>query len=640
VLTAESARGRIMVSRRLTFFLLSDAVLLVLSLVIAALLRFEGVIPPATARALPIVIAISLLTKITIFAAQGLYSLSWEQIGLEDMVMVFRGVTLGSAVFWLFIFALERTPLLAGVPRSVLLIDYIVTFAAVGTLRIGQRLYQHITHPYQPGGRPALIVGAGVAGEQLARSLRYAPASGYVPVGFIDVHRRKWGTVIHGLRVLGGPERLPGIVKEHDIEAVLIAISSGTSSLLRTILSTAHRAGVREIRIVPGLDRIPGGPVSFTDLREVQLDDLLGREVVRTDTVAIEQWVHGRTMLVTGAGGSIGSELCRQLVRFRPRELVLMDCNETGLFYAEQEMRHLGQRATSLLIDIRDVASMREAFRAVKPHVVFHAAAYKHLGLMERQPAQAVSVNILGTQVVATVAAEVGVEKFILISTDKAVNPTSVMGATKRVAEQVCLALNGRGPTRYLAVRFGNVLGSRGSVVPVFQEKIRRGEPLTIRGPNMRRYFMAVSEAVLLVLQAGAAGTGGEIFVLDMGEPVNIVSLARELIRLSGLDPDKDVPIVFADPEPGEKEREDLLAAEEGTSATRHERIFVVRGASDVPTSAVFAHIRALEEMIERNHLGGILDTLRTLVPTYQASELFLSRVAVTSSGATGVLVR
>jgi FlaA1/EpsC-like NDP-sugar epimerase len=458
-------------------------------------------------------------------------------------------------------------------------------------------------------------------------------------VGFLDDDRRKWGTVIHGLRVLGGRERLPRIVEEQHIEAVLIAIPSGTSRLIRQIVSAARQAGVKEIRTIPGLDRILDGQVSFTDLRDVQPADLLGREVVKIDTVAIQQWVRGRTVLVTGAGGSIGSELCRQIVRFRPRELVLIDCDETGLFYIEQEIQQLGQRSTALLVDVRDVASVREAFRATRPHVVFHAAAYKHVGLMERHPEQAISVNILGTQVIATVATEVGVEKFVLISTDKAVNPTSVMGATKRVAEQVCLALNERGPTRHLAVRFGNVLGSRGSVVPLFQGKIRRGEPLTIRGSNMRRYFMTVSEAVLLVLQAAVAGQGGEIFVLDMGEPVQILSFARELIRLSGLEPDKDVPIILGDPEPGEKDHEDLLAAEEGTDATRHERVFVARGAPSVPADALFAHIVALEDMIERRSQDGMIDTLRTLVPNYQPSELFAKRVAVTSPGDAGVLV-
>lgn len=629
-----------MLRGRLALFLLGDSVLLVLSLIVATSLRFDGIVPSDTARQLPIAVAISLLTKITIFASQGLYSLSWMQVGLEDMIVVLRGATFGSVLFWVFVFALKRTPLLVGFPRSVLLIDYIITVLVIGAFRVGRRLYQHVTHPYQKGGRSALIIGAGVAGEQLARSLRSAPASGYLPVGFVDDDDRKWGTVVYGLRVFGGRARLPAIVRELNVEAVLIAIPSGKSRLIRNIVSEARQAGVGEIRIVPSLDRVLDGTVSFTDLREVQLTDLLGRDLVKIDTVAVDGWLRGRTVLVTGAGGSIGSEVCRQIVRFHPTELVLMDCDETGLFNIEQEIGYLGQRATTLLIDVRDTDRVSDAFRTIRPHVVFHAAAYKHVGLMERHPEQAVSVNILGTQVVATAAVEVGVEKFVLISTDKAVNPTSVMGATKRAAEQVCLALNSGGSTRFLAVRFGNVLGSRGSVVPVFQDKIRRGEPLTIRGSNMRRYFMAVSEAVLLVLQAGAAGQGGEIFVLDMGEPVPIIDLARELIRLSGLEPDRDVPIVFADPEPGEKEHEDLLAAEEGTIATPHERIFAARGASNVSADVLFTSIGALGGMIKRHDFRGILETLRTIVPTYQPSALFQSRVALTSSDDAGVVVR
>jgi FlaA1/EpsC-like NDP-sugar epimerase len=615
-----------MLPRRLALFLLGDCLLLVFSLLLAASLRFDGIIPPDTARQIPVVIALSLLTKVPSFASQGLYSLSWSQVGVEDMIVVIRGATLGSVVFSTFAFALKHTPILVGFPRSVLLIDYIITVSVIAAFRVWRRLYQHVTHPYRRSGRSALIVGAGAAGEELARSLRSAPA-GYLPVGFVDDDRRKWGTRIHGLRVLGDRARLPAIVRQHNVEAVLIAIPSGTSRLIRSIVSAARQAGVTEIRIVPGLDRILDGHVSFTDLREVQLADLLGREVVKIDTAAVEGWLRGSIVLVTGAGGSIGSELCRQIARFRPRELVLMDCDETGLFNVEQEMRDLRQPATTLLMDIRDRDRVPDAFRTIRPDVVFHAAAYKHVGLMERHPEQAVSVNILGTQVVATAAADAGVEKFVLISSDKAVKPTSVMGVSKRVAEQVCLALNDRGSTRYLAVRFGNVLGSRGSVVPVFQDKIRRGEPLTIRGRNMKRYFMAVSEAVLLVLQAGVAGQGGEVFVLDMGEPVQIVDLARELIRLSGLEPDQDVPIVFADPEPGEKEHEDLLAAEEGTIATPHERIFAARGAPNVSADELFAGVEVLEEMLTQHDLARILETLRTLVPTYQPSQLFRSRI-------------
>jgi FlaA1/EpsC-like NDP-sugar epimerase len=622
--------------RRVILFLAGDLALLASTLAIAAALRFDGAIPRPTVAQLPLAIGLSVCAKVAVFATQRLYALSWSHVGLEDMVAVFRSVTLGSGLFSVAVLALRRTPALAGFPSSVLLIDYVISLLAVGGLRLGARILEHITHPYRRPGRAALIVGAGPAGEQIARSLRFEPASGYVPVGYISDDRAKWGTVIHGLPVLGDWQRLPQLVRRHRIEAVLIAMQSGTSRRIRNIVSAARQAGVAEIRVLPGFERIVGGEVRFADLREVQPADLLGREPVHIDTERIGDWFRHRVVLVTGAGGSIGSELCRQIARFGPRQLALLDCGETELFNIEQEMKRLGQRSVALLADVRDVDGIRDVFQRVRPHVVFHAAAYKHVGLMERHAQHAASVNIVGTHVVAAAAAGAGVEKFVLISTDKAVNPTSVMGASKRVAEQICLALNARGPTRYVAVRFGNVLGSRGSVVPLFQDKIRRGEPLTIRGASSRRYFMSVSEAVLLVLQAAAVGDGGEIFVLDMGQPVYIADLARSMIRLSGLEPDVDVPIVFTDPEPGEKDHEDLLAAEEGTTATRHERIFVASGTMSVSAEALLARLTELKALVEERDRGGIIEMLRVLVPTYRPSELVFAASARGDAGAAG----
>lgn len=609
-----------------TFFLLGDGVLLALALTAAVWLRFDGRVPQAVWSQVPLALAVSLAVKLLVFATQGLYAFSWSQVGLEDMVAVFRGVTIGVAAFWLAIFGLKSAGLLAGFPRAVLLLDYILTLYAIGAFRIARRISRDVFRRSDAGGRPALIVGAGSAGEQLARSLRQTPHSGYTLVGFIDDDANRRGTVVHGLQVLGDREHLPAIVRKHGIQAVLIAMPSAPSRVIRHVVSQARQAGVREIRSVPALDRLLDGQISFADLRDVQLTDLLGRQIVRIDTAAVEGWLRNRTVLVTGAGGSIGSELCRQIARFHPRRIALLDWDETDLFLIEQELGRLKQPAVTVVADIRDATRVHEIFEAVSPQVVFHAAAYKHVGLMERHPGEAAATNILGTLHVAQATREAKGEKFVLISTDKAVHPTSVMGATKRVAEQVCLALDGQGGTRFLAVRFGNVLGTRGSVVPLFQENIRRGEALTVRGPNMRRYFMAISEAVLLVLQAGAMGQGGEIFVLDMGEPVRIIDLARELIRLSGLEPETDVPIVFADPEPGEKEQEDLLTAEEGTVATQHDRIFAARGMPSVPGDLLLARVDALRQMVDAGDLRSIVETLQGLVPTYRPSELLPHR--------------
>jgi len=609
------------------FFAVGDVALIMASLLAATWLRFDGAIPPETVRQLPLAMAISVAVKLLAFASQRLYAMSWSQVSLLEMIAVFRGVTLGSAIFWLITLALRRSDLLPGFPRSILPLDYIITLHAIGGFRLARRVYQQLTH--RGAGRRALIVGAGAAGEQLVRAMRQTPDSGYAPVGFVDDDTRKVGTVIYGLRVLGPRARLPGIIRGYQIEAVLIAIPTAPTREIRNIISLAREGGAQEIRIIPGLDQLLNGHLALADLRDVQLTDLLGRDLVRADTSSIGQWLSGRTVLVTGAGGSIGAELSRQIARFRPAALLLVDVDESQLFWVHQELERLGVPATPIVADVRSERRMREIWTQLRPHVVFHAAAYKHVGLMERHPQEAAATNILGTLAVVQASRESGVEKFVLISTDKAVNPTSVMGATKRVAEKICLAFSGEGPTQFIAVRFGNVLGSRGSLLPLFQERIKRGEPLVVRGSNMRRYFMAVEEAVLLVLQAGLMGEGGEVFVLDMGEPVRILDLAREFIRLSGLEPDKDVPIVFAEPEPGEKDYEDLLTAEEGTVATKHDRIFVARRTPLQRGEAFLASVRSVEDLLAPEDQLRLVRRLQELVPTYHPSEMLAPDVKV-----------
>ena len=608
-------------------FAASDAVLLVLALVIAVWIRFDGRVPPVTLGVLPKAILLSVLVKITVFWALRLYDLSWSQVGLEDMLLVFRAVTAGSVVFGAAAMALQAAGRMANVPRGVVLVDYVLTLYLLGALRLGRRVAAHLRQDTS-AGRTAIIVGAGAAGTQLLRSLRQTPDSGYNPVGFIDDDPTKIGTLIHGLPVLGGRDALSAITRARGIEAVLIALPSASSRVVRHVVSLSRQAGVQEVRIVPGIERVLGGQVGLTDLRDVEVADLLTREVVRIDTAQVGEWLRGRVVLVTGAGGSIGSELSRQIARFGPRELVLLDQDESGVFSTEHEIRRPGLRVATVVADVRDGRRISRLFQEIRPDVVFHAAAYKHVGMMERFPDAAVLINIFGTLSVAEASVANGVEGFVLISTDKAVNPASVMGVTKRVAEQICRVLQEQGPTRFVAVRFGNVLGSRGSVIPLFQDKIRRGEPLTIRGPNMQRYFMAISEAVLLVLQAGAMGRGSETFVLDMGEPIKILDLARDLIRMHGLEPERDVPIVFADPEPGEKDAEDLLTAEEGTVATKQDRIFVVKASAVPDADAFFAHLERLYAAAEAGDRAQLYQTLQTLVPTYRPSAVPAAEVS------------
>jgi len=400
---------------------------------------------------------------------------------------------------------------------------------------------------------------------------------------------------------------------------MLIAMPSAPSSAIRETVELARGAGLSKIKILPFLSELFTGELGLADIRPLRLEDLLGREPVEIDTAKIEDYLRGKRVLVTGAAGSIGAELCRQIARFGPGRLIMLDQDETGIYNIENELaeRFPQLERLGLVGDIRDRARMERLFAGQEPEVVFHAAAYKHVPLMEAQPDEAVKDNILGTSILGEAALARGAEKFVLISTDKAVNPTSVMGATKRAAELVILELGRHGPTRFVAVRFGNVLGSRGSVVPLFQEQIKHRGPVTVTHPKMRRYFMVTSEAVLLVLQAGAMGEGGEVFVLDMGEPVRIVDLAKELIRFQGLEPDRDIPIVFTSPRPGEKLFEDLLTAEEGTEATEHERIFIAKLNPGPEGERLAEYLKELEQLAAAGAHEEIITLLQEMIPTY-----------------------
>jgi FlaA1/EpsC-like NDP-sugar epimerase len=548
---------------------------------------------------------------------------------MEDLIATLKAVTYGSVLFAGLVMILRYFEVLQGFPRSVLLLDYTFGLLAIGGFRIARRVYLHTLRRPVVMGEPTLVVGAGAGGEQLVRSLLVSPKAGYVPVGFVDDDPAKHGTAVHGVPVLGPRSQLPGLVQQYRASRVIIAMPSAPSQAIREAVALARSAGIKDIGILPGLTHLLNGRVSFADIREVRLEDLLGRELVSIDPRDVEAALCGKRVLVTGAGGTIGAELCRQVLRFGPASLVLLEREETFLFEVHRQLQEQRQSHSTKLIpalaDIRDYERVQALFQAMRPETVFHTAAYKHVGMLERHPQEAVRTNILGSAVLTEASLTTGAERFVLISTDKAVNPSSVMGASKRVAEELCLALNGRGRTRFMAVRFGNVLASRGSVVPIFQEQIRRGGPVTVRGPNVQRYFMAVSEAVLLALQAGAMGQGGEVFVLDMGQPIKIADMARELIRLSGLEPDKDIPIVFTELEPGEKEFEDLLTAEEGTMATRHERIYVARLSSPILAEHIIDGVTRLRELVNQGANGEIIRLLQELVPTYSPSAIALS---------------
>lgn len=610
--------------RRLILFLAGDGLVLASAIALAFLLRFDFALPGRYLQALWAYILVSWVVKLPVFYLLGFYRFSWSYISLRELWTVLKGITYSSLIFGVALFLLRELEIFALFPRSVLLIDYFLTLVGIGGFRASRRVWLMLVRRGPLEGERTLVVGAGDAGEQIVRSMLQDRRSPYLPLGFVDDDPAKQGLSIHGVRVLGARRELPKLVRDHGVESLLIAMPSAPAAAIRETVELARRAGLAKVRVLPFLSELFTGRVGLGDIRDLRLEDLLGREPVELDTAAIEGYLRGKRVLVTGAAGSIGSELARQLGRFGPERLILLDQDETEIFNLANELaeRFPSLKRLDLVGDILDRGKVERLFAAHRPEVVFHAAAYKHVPLMEAQPEEAVKTNVFGTRILGEAALAHGVAKFILISTDKAVNPTSVMGATKRVAELVCLDLNRRGtprgPTKFVAVRFGNVLGSRGSVVPLFQEQIRRGGPVTVTHPEMRRYFMVTSEAVLLVLQAGALGQGGEVFVLDMGQPLKIVDLARELIRFHGLEPDRDVPIVFTQPRPGEKLFEDLLLAEEGTTATAHKKIFIARLKPGPEGERLAHYLQELERRANSGSPGEILALLQELVPSYK----------------------
>lgn len=616
-----------------TAFLLADAALIALSLWLAFLLRFETAIPPRYLNMLPWFILLVLGVRLPVFYLLGLYRMSWAHVSFNELISVFQAVSLSSILLGTLFFLLRGEQVLGALPRSIFVLDYLLTLFLIGGLRSAKRIYGGLFRGFSDQGRRVLIVGAGDAGEQIVRAMLQEKRSRYFPVGFVDDDPAKQGIAVHGVHVLGKRADIPQLVEEHGVEELLIAMPSVSSRVIRETVELGRRAGLKQIKILPGFHELVTGRVSLVDIREVQLEDLLGREPVRIEVRAIERYLKDKIVLITGAAGSIGSELCRQISKFHPKELLALDQDESGLFYLQNELREQfpALRLKVIVADIRDKPKIEQIFRQHGPQAVFHAAAYKHVPLMELHPDEAVKNNIIGTLTVAEAAQRWGAEKFVLISTDKAVNPTSLMGATKRVAEMVVQALNGKGKTKFTAVRFGNVLGSRGSVVSVFQEQIKRGGPVTVTHRDMQRYFMLTSEAVLLVLQAGAMGQGGEVFVLDMGEPVRIVDLAREMIRLSGYEPDKEIPIVFTGPRPGEKLFEELFTADECTVATEHDKIFVAQIKAPLLGKDLRKYLQRLEVLAEQNAKDEIISLLQEVVPTYRSSSTARGRVELVS---------
>jgi len=603
-----------------------DAALVTAAYILAYILRFEGSIPQYQVSNLQKTLPFLIPIKLIVFYFFQMYKGMWRYTSILDIRNVFLASTASSIILLMTTIYVYQ---FLGFSRSIFIIDWGLTIFFVGGIRIGIRLAltNHASSlwtisPYRKSwdssAKRLLIIGAGGAGEKVLRELLDNPGVHLNPVGFLDDAREKLGKSIHGVPVVGSVDQIDEAPLEYD--EILIAIPSAGGEQMRRIINACERTG-KKFRTVPSMGELIEGKISINSIREVTLEDLVGRDEVRLDQDRVSEFLSGKRILVTGAGGSIGSELVRQVNRFNPRSICLMDFSEFNLFKIDLECRQRfpHMEMLSFLGDIRDSETVGQLFSKFSPQVVFHAAAYKHVPIQEAHPREACMANILGTKNLVEASLKTGVDRFVLVSTDKAVRPANVMGATKRLAEMFVDSMNGKANTRFMSVRFGNVIRSSGSVIPIFQEQIARGGPVTVTHPEVTRYFMSIPEAAQLILQTGAMGEGGEIFILEMGKPIRILDMARDLIRLQGYEPEKDIPIQFIGLRPGEKLYEELITEGEDIVSTSHEKIMVLRGNS-YEYGPLISRIEELFGIASRGNETDIKKKLKELVPEYEPS--------------------
>ncbi|MCE5286210.1 MAG: polysaccharide biosynthesis protein [Pelosinus sp.] len=592
--------------------ILGDVVNAALAPLLALFTRLDGSIDSLFYGNLLSVEPIIIIVNLIIFGFFGMYNCLWRYASINELILIMLAVTTS----WILL----GSGLMLGniaLPHSIPFISWLVTIVLIGGSRVAIRILYHFTL-YQ--GRKVcslsnvLIVGAGDTGAMIAKEIHQRQYEEKKVVGFIDDSSYKMKQSLLGIRVLGNRFDIPNIIDNYNIQEVIIAMPSADSSVIRDIILSC-KSKKCSVRTIPGIYELLDGIKPMQQLREVDLEDLLRRDPINLDLKQIAHYLKGKRVLVTGAGGSIGSELCRQIAKMSPDLLLLLGKGENSIYELNNELR--GKRpdikTEPIIADTRDAIRINEIFARYRPQVVFHAAAHKHVPLMESQPAEAIQNNVFGTKTVAEATDKFGAEIFVMISTDKAVNPTSIMGATKRIAELIIRNMNRKSKTKFVAVRFGNVLGSRGSVVPLFKKQIASGGPVTITHPDMRRYFMTIPEASQLVLQAGSMAQGGEVFVLDMGEPVKILDMACDLIKLSGLRPYEDIKIKYVGLRPGEKMFEELLTAEEGTQASKHKKIFVAN-LNTVDEEQLLFGLAELKDMVDDKK---IIEAVVKLVPSY-----------------------
>jgi FlaA1/EpsC-like NDP-sugar epimerase len=627
-------------AKRFIFFFLSDILLIVLSLFLSFLFHFDFNLNVDYVSLVEEVLLFFVFLKLIPFGLFRVYRMTWRYVGINDLINVVLALVLSELA--LIVLSLP-TPLLptlpiTGMPKRIFLVDGITSLCLISGLRISKRVYLEIIRKKSPGkkGKRTIILGAGNTGEMILRDMARNNFNEFYPVGLLDDDKTKVGTYIHGTKVLGSTDLLEEMIVKQGIEAVIVAIPSLNHKLLREMYNSARKMKIEDIKIVPRIYDFDRPDINLKSLEGISVEDLIGRQSVVVDYKGIRNFVNDRAVMVTGAGGSIGSEIIMQVCSFNPKKVVLFDIDETELHNLGLKLKrlfpHLSAATHYVTGDVRDELRLSEVFEEHNPQILFHAAAYKHVPMMEHNPKEAVKVNIFGTYLLAKASVKFGVEKFIMISTDKAVRPTSIMGATKRIAEYICKALNNgiehgaesREATKFISVRFGNVLGSRGSVLPLFMDQLKYGGPITITHRDMQRYFMTIPEAVSLVLQASAMGKGGEVFVLDMGEPVKIVDLAEELIRINGLEPYKDIDIEIIGLRPGEKLFEEILTAEEGTVVSKHERVYVARDSEKYSLDEIeniLEEFKALLSQPSTEDQPRVRDLLKKYVKHYEETQ-------------------
>jgi FlaA1/EpsC-like NDP-sugar epimerase len=615
-------------NRNFWIMLFGDAVLILLSYFFAYYLRFDGHIPPKSLTNFMQTVIWIVPLKLACFFFFDVYKGMWRYTSIHDLTNLIKACLTSSAIITVLLLITVR---FAGFARSVFIIDFLLTFLFVSGYRIGIRLF------YSPmNGRfrslhqrnrdtnmkRLLIYGAGAACEMLLREIRGNANLRYDVVGLIDDDLSKLGHTIHGVPVLGTVKDMSEIVKNSGVEEIIIAIASASAIEMRHIVKSCETTGV-PYKTLPGMGELIEGRVSVSAIREVRYEDLLGRKQVDLNMEQIGGYLTRKRVIVTGGAGSIGSELCRQIAPFRPESLIIVDKDESGLY--ETELNLLGifpeMQIDSFLGSVQNRVLMERVFHQHEPHVVFHAAAYKHVPMMELHPWEAVFNNIIGTQAILTLCSGNGVDRCVVVSTDKAVWPTNVMGASKRVDEILAQIYAKEYNARFMSVRFGNVVGSVGSVIPLFQKQIQRGGPVTVTHREATRYFMTIPEASRLILQAGAIGSGGEIFILKMGTPICIADMARDLIKLSGFKPDEDIEIRETGLRPGEKLFEELITQGEGIQETEHEEIMVLRSDNHISMEEMNRHIERLVKLAQAADARGIKEELKRVVPEYEPQD-------------------